>query len=51
MKFCFVPALMLALAVAGCATDREKIVFSDDNQPKHINHGRRLREGLEPPQT
>jgi hypothetical protein len=39
MKIRFVPALLFALAVAGCATDREKIVFlSDDNQPKHIRN-------------
>ena len=38
MKIHFVPALLLALAAAGCATDREKIVFSDDNLPKHIRN-------------
>ena len=39
MKIRFVPALLFALAVAGCATDREKIVFlSDNKQPKHIKN-------------
>jgi len=38
MKIHFVPALLLALAAVGCATDREKIVFSDDNLPKHSWH-------------
>jgi hypothetical protein len=39
MKIRFVPALLFALAVAGCATDREKIVFlSDDKQPMHIKN-------------
>jgi hypothetical protein len=39
MKINFIPALLLALAVAGCATDRKKIVFlSDDSLPKHIKN-------------
>ena len=36
MKIHFIPALLLALAVAGCVMDREKIILlSDDNLPKH----------------
>jgi hypothetical protein len=39
MKIHYIPALLLALAAAGCATEREKIVFlSDDQQPKHIKN-------------
>ena len=39
MKIHFNPVLLLALAVAGCATDREKIVFlSDNNLPKRIRN-------------
>jgi len=39
MKIHFIPVLLLALAVAGCATDREKIVLlSDNNLPKRIRN-------------
>jgi len=39
MKIHFISALLLALAVAGCATDREKIAFlSDDSLSKHIKN-------------
>jgi len=39
MKIHFIPGLLLALAVAGCVTDREKIVLlSDNNLPKHIKN-------------
>ena len=39
MKIHFIPGLLLALAVAGCATNREKIVLlSDDNLPRHIKN-------------
>jgi hypothetical protein len=35
----FISALLLALAVAGCATNREKIVLlSDDNLPKRVKN-------------
>ena len=35
MNIHFIFALLLALAMAGCATDREKIVFlSDESLPK-----------------
>ena len=39
MKVHFIPVLLLALAVAGCATDKETIVLLSDNDlPKHIKN-------------
>jgi hypothetical protein len=39
VKIHFISTLLLTLAVAGCATERDKIVLiSDDNLPKHIKN-------------